>query len=293
VPLEANFANQVKLLGYTLGANRAEPGGGIPLTLYWQGLDWMGHNYTIFTRLLAADQTSHGGRDRLPQEGYSTLYWAPGEIVVDPFGVPVDVDAPAGVYYLNVGLYQEVNGQAVSLPLVRNDQPIETASVTIGPFKIGPTPPGWTVPAAKPQVSLAQPFGDVPNLTLLGYDLTGEANQPVQNSKLSPQNLKLTLYWRVESPLRLNYTTFVHLRNEAGEIVAQKDQLPLDGIYPTSLWEPGEIIADEVTLPLPPDLPAGMYWLVMGLYNFESGDRLSAPGQPEQAVTLTTLELTY
>ncbi len=293
VPLEANFANQVKLLGYTLGANRAEPGGGIPLTLYWQGLDWMGHNYTIFTRLLAADQTSHGGRDRLPQEGYSTLYWAPGEIVVDPFGVPVDVDAPAGVYYLNVGLYQEVNGQAVSLPLVQDGQPIETASVTIGPFKIGPTPPGWTVPAAKPQVSLTQPFGDAPNLTLLGYDLTGEANQPVQNSKLSPQNLKLTLYWRVESPLRLNYTTFVHLRNEAGEIVAQKDQLPLDGIYPTSLWEPGEIIADEVTLPLPPDLPAGMYWLVMGLYNFESGDRLSAPGQPEQAVTLTTLELTH
>ncbi len=290
--VEANFANQVRLLGYNLGANRAEPGGGIPITLYWQALDWMGYDYTIFVRLLAADQTSHGGRDRLPREGYRTLYWAPGEIVVDPFGAPVDADAPAGIYYLNVGLYQEVNGQAVSLPLVRDDQPIEATSVTIGPLKIGPTPPGWTIATAKPQVSLAQPFGDGPNLTLLGYDLTDDANQPVQNSKLSTQNLKLTLYWQVESPLPLDYTTFIHLRNEAGAIVAQKDQPPLEGIYPTSLWEPGEIIADEVILPVPLDLPAGLYRLVVGLYNFDSGARLAVPGQPEQAVTLITLEFT-
>ena len=68
--LEANFANQVKLLGYDLPATRVEPGGGIPLTLYWQGLDWMGQDYTIFTKLLsAADQTQHGGRDRLPSRG--------------------------------------------------------------------------------------------------------------------------------------------------------------------------------------------------------------------------------
>ena len=283
--VEANFANQVKLLGYNLGANRAEPGGGIPITLYWQGLDWMGYDYTIFTRLLAADQTSHGGRDRLPREGYRTLYWAPGEIVVDPFGVPVDADAPAGIYYLNVGLYKEVNGQAVSLPLVRDDQPIEATSVTIGPLKIGSTPPGWTVPTANPQVSLAQSFGDGPHLTLLGYDLTDETGRPISN-------LKLTLYWQVESPLPLDYTTFIHLRNEAGEIVAQKDQPPLGGVYPTSLWEPGEIIADEISVSLPENLPPGQYSLVVGLYDLSTGARLPVPGQPDQVVTLTTLELT-
>ncbi len=141
--LEANFANQVKLLGYDLPANRAEPGGGLPVTLYWQGLDWMGHDYTIFTKLLAADQTSHGGRDRLPLEGYSTLYWAPGEVVIDPFGVPVAADAPDGIYYLNVGLYKRVGDQAVSLPLVQDGQPLDATSVDIGPLKIGQAPAGW------------------------------------------------------------------------------------------------------------------------------------------------------
>ena len=105
------------------------------------------------------------------------------------------------------------------------------------------------------------------------------------------QNLNLSLYWRSEAPLPVDYTTFVHLRNEAGETVAQQDQPPLGGVYPTSLWDPGEIIADEITLTLPPELPPGEYSLVVGLYDFNTGLRLAAPGQPENSVTLTTVRI--
>ncbi len=291
--VEANFANQVKLLGYDLSTNRAEPGGGIPVTLYWQGLDWLGYDYTIFTKLLAADQTVHGGRDRLPREGYRTLYWAPDEIITDPFGVPVDADAPDGIYYLNIGLYKQVGQQAVSLPLVQDGQPIEASSVNIGPLKIGRTPSDLVLETANPQVPLDQPFGDTPNLTLLGYDLVDQAGHPVQNLELNPQNLKLTLYWRSESRLPLDYTTFVHLRNEANEIVAQKDQPPLKGAYPTSLWDPGEIIADEIVIPLPVELPVGEYSLVVGLYDFNTGARLTVPGHPENSLLLGTMEINH
>jgi hypothetical protein len=285
-PVEANFANQIKLLGYELGANRVEPGDGIPLILYWQGLDWMGSDYTIFVKLLAADQTVHGGRDRLPREGYRTLYWAPGEIVIDPFGVPVDVDAPAGIYTINVGLYEQVDEQAVSLPLVEDGQLLDVTSLSLGPVKIGRTRPGWTLDEAEPEISLNQPFGQLPNLTLLGYDL---ASQP--NPQSTRQEVALTLYWQSESPLAIDYTTFVHVRNEAGETVAQRDQPPLNGAYPSSLWDPGEIIADNITLTLPSDLPPGAYRLVVGLYDFETGVRLAVPGQPDNELTLTTLEL--
>ncbi len=277
--VNANFANQVKLLSYDLGANRAEPGGGIPLTLYWQGLDWMGSDYTIFTKLLAADQTVHGGRDRLPQEGYRTLYWAPGEIVVDAFGLPVDADAPDGIYTINLGLYKKVNGQAVSLPLMQDGQPLDASSVNIGPVKIGGAPPGLTLAAANPQHNLEQPFGEPPYLTLLGYDLVTEAS-----------TLHLTLYWRSEAVLPVDHTTFVHLRDAAGHTVAQKDQPPLNGAYPTSLWDPGEIIADEITLPLPGELPAGVYSLVVGLYDFNTGQRLAVPDTPANEVRLTEIE---
>jgi hypothetical protein len=289
--VEANFANQAKLLGYDLGANRAEPGGGIPLTLYWQGLDWMGDDYTIFTKLLAAGQTVHGGRDRLPREGYRTLYWAPGEIITDPFGIPVDAHAPDGVYYINVGLYKEVEQQAVSLPLVQDGQPIDASSINIGPIKIGSASAGLTLVRANPQHTLNQPFGDVPHLTLLGYDLTDEAGQPILNLKSQISNLKLTVYWRSESPLPVDYTTFVHLRNAANEVVAQRDQPPLNGAYPTSLWDPGEIIADEIIVSLPSDLPVGEYHLVIGLYDYITGTRLAVPGHSENSLLLMRFEV--
>jgi 4-amino-4-deoxy-L-arabinose transferase-like glycosyltransferase len=292
--VEANFANQVKLLGYDLGTNRAEPGGGIPLTLYWQGLDWLSNDYTIFTKLIAANPGTtgeagphvYGGRDRLPQEGYRTLYWAPGEVVTDPFGVPVEANAPDGVYYLHVGLYQQVGRGAVSLPLVQDGRLADATSVTIGPIKVGGPPPGTTLTTATPQTVLNQPFGDTPNLTLLGYDLQRD------NCQLSTANCQLSirLYWRSEAPLPLDYTTFVHLRNAAGETVAQKDQPPLNGAYPTSLWDPGEIIADTVTIPLPADLPAGTYQLVAGLYDFNTGQRLAIPGSTANEVSLTSVK---
>jgi hypothetical protein len=287
--VEANFANQVKLLGYDLPSRRVEPGGGLPVTLYWQGLAWMGDDYTIFARLLAADQSVHGGRDRLPQEGYRTLYWAPGEIVTDPFGVPVAPDAPDGVYYLNLGLYKRVNQQAHSLPLVQDGQVIDTTSVTIGPIKVGSAPPGVTLAEAAPQTPLNQPFGDAPHLMLLGYDLTDQAGRPIQHRDGQFASLNLTLYWRPEAILPMDYTTFVHVRDSKGEVVAQKDQLPLDGAYPTSLWVPGEIIADQISVPLPANL-VGTYELVVGLYDLKSGARLTVPDHPENSLMLTTLE---
>jgi len=227
----------------------------------------------------------------LPQEGYRTLYWAPGEIVIDPFGVPVDAGTPDGIYHINVGLYRLIDERAVSLPLVQDGQHLDVTSLNLGPVKIGRSRPEWTLDAADPEISLNQPFGHPPNLTLLGYDLTGLAGQPIQNSKLSPQDLKLTLYWRSESPLPIDYTAFVHVRNGAGETVAQWDQPPLDGIYPSSLWDPGEIIADEMTVSLPPDLPPGSYPVVVGLYDFDTGARLAIPGHAANELILTTLEL--
>lgn len=294
-PLNANFAGQIELLGYNLEANRAEPGGGVPITLVWQGLTWPAGDYTIFARLIKQDDlTVHGGRDRLPREWYRTIYWVPGEVVTDPFGVPVDADAPDGIYHLSLGLYREVNGQAVNLPLVQDGQPIDAASVEIGPLKVGRTPPQFLTTGAQPQVQVNQIFGDPPALTLLGYDLADDTGRLLSKSP-NPQspisNLHLTLYWQVESTLPIDYTTFVHLRNASGETVAQKDRPPLDGAYPTSLWEPGEVIADEITVPLPENLPPGPYHLVVGMYDFTTWARLSVPGQANGELELTEVTL--
>jgi hypothetical protein len=82
------------------------------------------------------------------------------------------------------------------------------------------------------------------------------------------------------------------LRNQAGETVAQKDGPAGSGHYPTSLWDPGQIVADELSISLPVELPAGQYELVVGLYDISTGARLFMPNSPFDEFTLTTLEIT-
>ncbi|MEM7343796.1 MAG: hypothetical protein AAF485_06105 [Chloroflexota bacterium] len=289
--VEANFANQVKLIGYDLENNRAEPGGGIPVTLYWQGLAWMGDDYTIFTKLLrATDQSVHGGRDRLPREGYRTIYWAPSEIIADSFGSPVDDDAPDGIYYLNVGLYKEVDNQAVSLPLMHEGAVIDTTSINIGPIKIGQPATALTQQNIAPQTAVNQPFGEPQALTLLGYDLADSDNQALTEGQIAASEvLKLTLYWQSEAPLPIDYTAFIHIRDKSGAVVAQKDQPPLHGAYPTSLWDTGDIIADEIMVPLPDNLSTDAYELWIGLYDLQTGLRLAVPNNPANDLFLSEI----
>ncbi len=287
-PVEANFGNQVKLLGYSLPTRRVEPGGGLPLTLYWQSLAPVLGDYVVFDVLLDEQQQVYGGYDRLPREYYSTILWAEGEVVEDGFGVPVRPDAPPGVYHLHVGLYSLASGEPVSLPLLQDGQVTEATSVVIGPLKVGGPPPEVTTTNPTPQVRLNQAFED--QVTLLGYDLTDENNLPIPNPQSPSSHLNVTLYWRAETDLQSDYTTFLHLRDPANNTVTQQDNPPANGRYPTSLWERGEIIIDEISLPLD-SLPLGEYTPVVGLYNSATGDRLFTDGLPTNEVRLESVTL--
>lgn len=137
-PGQANFADQIKFLGYTLPQSRVKSGEAFPLTLYWQALPDKSPqaNFVQFNHLLDSTGKLHGGYDRLPLEYYSTLLWSPGEVVVDGYAVPVETDAPPGQYYLNVGYYLTVGEAAVNLPLMVNGQMSEVTTVTIGPIEV-------------------------------------------------------------------------------------------------------------------------------------------------------------
>jgi hypothetical protein len=80
--------------------------------------------------------------------------------------------------------------------------------------------------------------------------------------------LGLTLYWQVLDKVPGDYTVFIHLRpiNQPDVNIANRDTPPLNGVFPTSRWKPGDIVTDSPNLFLPPELPAGDYNLVMGLY---------------------------
>jgi hypothetical protein len=272
--VNANFANTLTLLGYDLPWRRVQPGTSFPITLHWRAERTMGQNLIVFNHLLDQAAVQRGGADRVPQLYYTTLLWVPGEIVSDAYDVPVAPTAPPGVYWLDVGLYPSEQ-PTFSLPLFASGQPLDRNSVRLGPLKVGGPPPGVTLPAATPQNPLNLSFAD--QITLLGFDI---------NPKSKIVNLKL--YWRADSLPPADYTVFIHLLDPLGNLVAQFDSPPAGGAYPTSLWDPGEIIVDEHLMP---DLPAGHYTLQVGLYRPDTGERLPVEGSPEGAVRLVEFEV--
>jgi hypothetical protein len=101
----------------------------------------------------------------------------------------------------------------------------------------------------------------------LGYDLdlsqTGEGGP-----------LQLTLYWQAKQEMETAYKVFVHLLDETGQIVTQVDREPQAGAAPTTGWVPGEVVADELEIPITESLTK-VRSIAVGLYDPATGERLS------------------
>jgi hypothetical protein len=228
--------------------------------------------------LLDANQKQQGGLERRLQEGYPIAFWYPGEVVTDQRELSVAVEASNGLAWLRIGGYELVAGQAKPLPLVLAGQSQPETSLVLTSVLIGHSTQVVAVDELKPQQSRSVTLGQPPVIALRGYDLVPE-----------PDRLQLKLYWESLAPTTTDWMIFVHLRDEAGKIIAQQDGPAGNGQYPPSLWQPGEIVADTVTLPIQ-NLIHLDYQLVVGLYDLASGARLSVPGYPANEINLDRIK---
>ncbi len=113
VPHEATLGNVARLLGYTVDTRHAVPGGYVELTLIWQALEPTSVDYHTFTHLYD-EEAMRGQLDGQPVcGGFPTSRWQPGQIVVDPYRIPIWEDAPPGQVPLLVGLYDFATMQRV------------------------------------------------------------------------------------------------------------------------------------------------------------------------------------
>ncbi len=105
-PLRLNLGDQVMLVGYSLENSAAAPGQAFHLTLYWRALRDITEDYTVFTQVIGPDHSIWAQVDSWPQGGASpTSTWRKGQLVEDSYTLRVKDDAPAGVYQLQVGMY--------------------------------------------------------------------------------------------------------------------------------------------------------------------------------------------
>lgn len=98
-------------------------------------------------------------------------------------------------------------------------------------------------------------------LRLVGYDAAEENGQ-----------LAVRLVWETLAHLPTDYTTFVHVLDGEGNLIAQQDSQPWNGRYPTTLWQVGELVAETKIIPLSATTSPDK--LAIGVYVLETGEVL-------------------
>ncbi|MCP4356399.1 MAG: glycosyltransferase family 39 protein [Chloroflexi bacterium] len=135
-PTQAQFGDNIQLLGYDLDMSESHPGGRIQLTLLWQALETPSAHYTIFNHILAADGQMQGQLDAPPSgDAWLTGTWLPGEVILDEREIGIRGEAVSGRYPLIVGLYNASDGER--LPVLVNGEPQPGDQLLLTEVEIG------------------------------------------------------------------------------------------------------------------------------------------------------------
>jgi 4-amino-4-deoxy-L-arabinose transferase-like glycosyltransferase len=122
-----------------------------------------------------------------------------------------------------------------------------------------------------------------PLARLRGYDLDKEEVE-------SGGTLRVRLHWEVLGETEINYVLFAQLFGHSATTVGQRDTYPGLGHYPTSFWKTGQVIVDEVPIPVSADAvgPTRLR-LDAGLYRRGSGERLAVVDEAGDVVGAATI----
>jgi hypothetical protein len=215
----------------------------LTLTIAWGTNQPLSHNLQYSLRLLTADGTVLTASDHQPGYGFlPTSSWSANQWLYDQLAIALPDDGLARApFSVLVELY-EVGGKT---RLVRRLGTVQSDGVFV------PQSPNFALP--EDVAGETAVFGE--QIALLGYTLSQ------QNDEIT-----VTLVWQALASMPVNYTRFVHLLAAADQPpVAQNDSYPSGNSYPTSQWQPGEVVVETVTLPLV-NVPPGQYQLAIGFY---------------------------
>ncbi|MBN1953592.1 MAG: glycosyltransferase family 39 protein [Anaerolineae bacterium] len=172
---------------------------------------------------------------------YPLADWPVARLVQTEFRLPLPDDMPPIAYTIEV-------------------EPIGLRSpMTVGTFVV--SRPAEPPTAAAPPC--ARFTGDV---ELLAADL---ADGPFR----AGAPLWGTLTWRAAAAPSGDYRLRVRLTDLLQREVASAELLPSAAGFPTTAWQAGDQVAGQMALPLPSDLPSGLYRVQVALSN-EDGDNL-------------------
>ncbi len=264
-PLDVWADGRVHLLGYDLPTTTVRAGEPLVLVLYQQVSEPLEAIWMPFARLGPFEaRWTTDSRLLTPQ-------WLAGEVVVERYEVPVPFTLPPGEYPLRLG-YADLSGGRLELDMGGRGE-VELATVVV-------LPP-LDAPSAR---TLERALANLDNqVALMGAQARAgwQVRRAPWDAPLhveAGRPLHLTLTWRALATPDESYTVFIHLMDGAGQVVAGHDYTPLGGAAPTYLWFPkwlpGQTFDDPYRLEVPAGLPAGDYWLEVGMYGMTSLQRI-------------------
>lgn len=262
ITLTIPFGRQAQLVGYRYGSNvsrqgftlqKVESAGHLLVNLSWQvmGEDAPDYNTAIILRDAANQVIAQTDAPLLNLAGLTSNQWLADETEQIYLTMPLPIGLAPGQYWLDVVLYEGATLRRETPVTTQGDLSYRLGLVTVLPA----ANPAELTPQLASVVS--NPIEISPALRLAGTSLP-----PAQT--LSPGDLlQGVLYWQALTPLADDVIAdYVLIRANDRLTVSLAQTIPLGGLdYPTHRWRATEIVADYLTLQIPPDVPSGTFWL--------------------------------
>lgn len=279
--LDAQFGDGIALLGYSLQADNLGPGRYVDVTFYWRAHQPMSTDYTLALQLAAlapGDTRTLLNFNTWPGGGnLPTAAWQFGQTIIDHYRVPLPQNtATTQAWRLQTLWYDAQSGNR--LPLTLNGQPAGPV-LTLGVVRVAGT---------------SKALASLPDSARLSTPVTFDQSVALTHAQVDSQGntVRVRLLWQSLASLPKDVTVFVHADDVSGKLVATGDGPPMNGNFPTSLWQKGDLALDEHTLVLPAGVTLKDVQIKAGLYQLQDGIRLPAflePGTsrlPEDAAVI-------
>ncbi len=264
----------LELLGVSLGPAERKAGDRLGVTLYWEAREAPLEDAQF--RMLLLDRSGKvfwGSVIRPAGDSYPADEWLAGDRFQGRFWLPVPIDAPEGRYSVvllpepplrRTGVVAAVRGwlglRPAGLVLGRID--VQSRSTSLPNVTVTPVPLPTNLSISHPLVAT---LGN--QVRFLGFDLESDTVRP-------GEQVAFTLYWQALTSMNTSYTVFTHLLGPANQVVGQWDSPPHGGAYPTTRWQPGEVVADAYSFVVDSATEPGLYPIEVGMYRLEDVTRL-------------------
>jgi len=252
VAVNREMGQGLTLLGYRREVSLIQPDEVAWTTLYWRSETRPSQAPELVIELFGRQAALVGKYHGYHGRGlYPATLWPPDAVVAERVGVRLvqATEAPTNVT-VQVRLAQG-SGRAI-------------AGVLEAEPDSWPPPPG-------------------PALAKVGEGIEIVQAQLSEDEVSPGQSLTVRLAWRVTQDVASDFTTFVHLGEAGKPPLATGDSPPLQGDYPTSRWEAGEVIvSDDYALTVPDGLDPGRYAVFVGMYDPPTLQRLPVRVSREQ-----------